>query len=77
MNRLVTAIAAAGLAIGFAQGAAAQMAQDMTFFITSNGPGKGGDLGGLAGAGTPIARRSQRLPEPETRHGGPISAPIR
>ena len=50
MNRLVTAIAAAGLAVGFVQGAAAQMAPDMTFFITSAGPGKGGDLGGLAGA---------------------------
>src|SRR6516164_11621565 len=25
-------------------------APDMTFFVTSAGPGKGGDLGGLAGA---------------------------
>ena len=50
MNRLVTAIAAAGLAVGVVQGATAQMAPDMTFFITSAGPGKGGDLGGLAGA---------------------------
>lgn len=50
MNRLVTALAAAGLGIAVAQGAAAQMAPDMTFFITSAGPGKGGDLGGLSGA---------------------------
>src|SRR5437870_10797898 len=28
----------------------AQTAADMTFFITSAGPGKGADLGGLAGA---------------------------
>src|SRR5258707_7350930 len=28
----------------------AQQAPDMTFFVTSVGPGKGGDLGGLAGA---------------------------
>jgi hypothetical protein len=31
------------------QPASAQSA-DMTYFLTSNGPGKGGDLGGLAGA---------------------------
>jgi hypothetical protein len=30
--------------------AQAQTAADMTFFITSEGPGKGADLGGLAGA---------------------------
>ena len=34
---------------GFCLSANAQQA-DMTFFITSVGPGKGGDLGGLAGA---------------------------
>jgi hypothetical protein len=28
----------------------AQQAANMTFFVTSEGPGKGGDLGGLAGA---------------------------
>jgi len=31
-------------------GAQASYAQDMTFFITSEGTGNGGDLGGLAGA---------------------------
>jgi hypothetical protein len=40
---------AALLALGFAAPAQAQQA-NMTFFITSEGPGKGGDLGGLAGA---------------------------
>ena len=39
-----TAVAAIGLA-----GAQAQQ-NAMTFFITSNGPGKGGDLGGIEGA---------------------------
>jgi hypothetical protein len=43
-------IAAAGvLVIAFATGALAQQ-NAMTFFVTSSGPGKGGDLGGLAGA---------------------------
>ena len=31
-------------------GAEASFAQDMTFFITSEGPGNGGDLGGIEGA---------------------------
>src|SRR6266404_6936252 len=37
------------LTCGFGLSANAQQA-DMTFFITSAGPGKGADLGGLAGA---------------------------
>jgi hypothetical protein len=37
------------LPLALASGAPAQQA-NMTFFITSNGPGKGGDLGGLEGA---------------------------
>jgi hypothetical protein len=44
---LTAAMVLAGL--GLAGGAQAQQSS-MTFFITSNGPGKGGDLGGLAGA---------------------------
>lgn len=40
---------AAGLMILWAAPAAAQQAA-MTFFLTSQGPGKGGDLGGLSGA---------------------------
>ena len=40
---------AALLALGVAAPAQAQQA-NMTFFITSTGPGNGGDLGGLAGA---------------------------
>ena len=49
MNIIRTALIAAAVIIP----AAAQAQQaDMTFFITSAGPGKGADLGGLAGADT-------------------------
>jgi hypothetical protein len=47
---LFSAVAAAALLAGL-DGTAAQAQQaNMTFFVTSEGPGKGGDLGGLAGA---------------------------
>src|SRR5690606_2652398 len=36
--------------MGSSQEAARSSATDMTFFVTSIGPGKGGDLGGLEGA---------------------------
>jgi hypothetical protein len=52
MNRLKGAQltgAAVVLALGFGAGAAAQQS-DMTFFVTSAGPGNGADLGGLEGA---------------------------
>jgi len=52
MNRLTGAqlTAAAGvLALGIGAGAQAQQSE-MTFFITSAGPGNGADLGGLEGA---------------------------
>src|SRR5258707_10399619 len=38
------------LSLGLSVSGQAQQAPDMTFFVTSVGPGKGGDLGGLAGA---------------------------
>ena len=38
------------LALVLGGAAQAQDAANMTFFVTSEGPGKGGDLGGLAGA---------------------------
>ena len=47
--RSATIVTALLLSCGFCLSADAQQA-DMTFFITSAGPGKGGDLGGLAGA---------------------------
>jgi hypothetical protein len=51
MNRTmkVSLLAAATLMLGVSADLQAQQAA-MTFFITSAGPGKGGDLGGLAGA---------------------------
>jgi len=38
------------LALGAGGVSSAQQAPNMTFFVTSTGPGKGADLGGLAGA---------------------------
>ncbi|MEA2928919.1 MAG: hypothetical protein QOG38_1347 [Hyphomicrobiales bacterium] len=52
MNRK-TKIALASVALitlGLAGGAQSQQQQQMSFFITSAGPGKGADLGGLEGA---------------------------
>jgi hypothetical protein len=44
-------LASAALIVLILSGSAqAQQAADMSFFVTSAGPGKGGDLGGLAGA---------------------------
>jgi hypothetical protein len=45
-------------ALGLVAPAQAQQSA-MTFFITSNGPGKGGDLGGLAGADAHCAQLAQ------------------
>ncbi len=47
MRRTIYALAATLLALTCSQGA---LAQDMTFFITSEGLGNGGDLGGIEGA---------------------------
>lgn len=48
---------AAVFAFGFGLPAQAQQqANGMTFFVTSSGPGKGGDLGGLAGADAQCAK---------------------
>ena len=48
MKRIIFG-AAAALALAMSAPALAQQA-NMTFFVTSHGPGKGADLGGLAGA---------------------------
>ena len=50
MNRLAFTVASIGVALIASQGALAQSAADMSFFVTSAGPGKGADFGGLAGA---------------------------
>ena len=47
MRKLLCILTAGFLAL---VGAQASLAQDMTFFITSNGSGNGGDLGGIDGA---------------------------
>jgi len=46
----LTLLACAAVAALGATGAVQAQQNAMTFFITSNGPGKGGDLGGLEGA---------------------------
>ena len=48
----VCGLAAAALAIVVAGNAAVAQQSSMTFFLTSAGPGKGADLGGLEGADT-------------------------
>jgi hypothetical protein len=50
LNRLTVFIAVAVLAFGFRAAQAQNAPQSMRFFVTSVGSGKGGDLGGLAGA---------------------------
>ena len=47
MRKMLCTLTAGLLAL---VGAEASFAQDMTFFITSEGPGNGGDLGGIEGA---------------------------
>ena len=47
MRKMLCILTAGFLAL---VGAQASLAQEMTFFITSNGPGNGGDLGGIEGA---------------------------
>jgi hypothetical protein len=47
------------LAVAAGVPAQAQQANTMTFFVTSNGPGKGADLGGLQGADAHCAKLAQ------------------
>jgi len=49
MRKITTLVVPAALALFAAMPATAQMA-DMTFFVTSSGPGDGANLGGLEGA---------------------------
>jgi hypothetical protein len=50
MRMKLSAVAVALAVMGLAGAAHAQDSKKMSFFVTSNGPGKGADLGGLAGA---------------------------
>ena len=63
MNGLGIGLLTAGFvlvsAVSGSQHAVAQTASEMTFFITSVGPGKGGDLGGLAGADAHCAKLAE------------------
>ena len=68
--RLPIAAAAALMSLGAFAGAQAQQAT-MTFFLTSAGPGKGGDLGGIEGADR-LASSWRRRAEPAARLGAPI-----
>ena len=56
-SRAAVAVSAAFLSLGMGGGALAQ--SSMKFFVTSVGPGKGGDLGGLAGADAHCAKLAQ------------------
>src|ERR1043166_7258837 len=47
--RLAVIVSTATVSLGLSGSAQSQQV-DMTFFVTSAGPGKGADLGGLAGA---------------------------
>src|SRR3954463_12304450 len=52
-TRVSVLASAALMSLGMSGSMQAQVgpqSPNMTFFVTSNGPGKGGDLGGLAGA---------------------------
>jgi hypothetical protein len=75
---------AALMALGLSGSVEAQQA-DMTFFITSAGPGKGGDLGGLAGADAHCQSLAQAvgaggktwrayLSSNAAQQGGPVNA---
>ena len=65
-------ILASAALISFGWSGIAQAQQNsMTFFITSEGSGKGGDLGGLAGADA-HCQNSRPRPAPAVRPGAPI-----
>jgi hypothetical protein len=60
----------AGMALAFVAPTTTKVdaqANQMTFFITSAGPGKGGDLGGIAGADAHCAALAKAAGAPATR----------
>src|SRR5947209_19575367 len=57
--RFTVLASAAMLALSLGASSQAQQASNMTFFVTSVGVGKGGDLGGLAGADAHCQRLAQ------------------
>jgi hypothetical protein len=61
MTRVFMLASAAIMLLPLGGTAQAQTAADMTFFITSEGPGKGADLGGLAGADAHCQKLAQAV----------------
>jgi hypothetical protein len=63
MNTIVRSsiLASAALLALVASGAAQAQQANMTFFVTSEGPGKGADLGGLAGADAHCQKLAQAV----------------
>src|SRR3954451_22857544 len=62
MIRIERSVTISGLALAaalFAAPSAQAQSADMTFFVTSNGPGKGADLGGLEGADAQCQKLAQ------------------
>jgi hypothetical protein len=60
MNKMVTALAAIAVSFAASDALAQQRAaNNMSFFVTSAGPGKGADLGGLQGADALCQRLAQ------------------
>jgi hypothetical protein len=57
--RITMLASVAMLGLAASAPAQAQQANSMTFFVTSDGPGKGADLGGLAGADAHCAKLAQ------------------
>src|SRR6201986_3943639 len=55
----VSMLASVALLAVAASAPAQAQSNNMTFFVTSNGPGKGADLGGLAGADAQCAKLAQ------------------
>jgi len=81
----MVASVAFGALVGSAQAPQAPQSPNMTFFVTSSGPGKGGDLGGLAGAdqhcqtlaqGAGAGSKTWRayLSSNQAQQGGPVNA---
>ena len=58
-TRIFMLASVALLAVAAGGPAQAQQANSMTFFVTSNGPGKGADLGGTAGADAHCSKLAQ------------------
>jgi hypothetical protein len=67
---LASSIALVGVGLGYGSSATAQ--STMSFFLTSANPGKGADLGGLAGADAHCQALASALTAPAARPGAPI-----